>query len=133
MDREVAETAWQVLKLRLPGKGARHKPEVLANSWRPLLLQQPHPPQVSDSKRSALTELELCWSPKIHVNMSILHSASKAQGKGDSRNHGLQDPHVYLPYTMYYMLFGIQIIQFMCSLGPYMRMPAMPSQGAGGS
>ena len=28
-------------------------------------------------------------SPKDHINRRILHSGCKAQGKGDSRNHGL--------------------------------------------
>ena len=31
-----------------------------------------------------------------HTNRMILHSGFKAQGKGDSRHHGLQDPSVYV-------------------------------------
>ena len=42
-------------------------------------------------------------SPKPQTNITILHSGSKAQDKGDSRNHSLQDPHVSTPdYTIIY-------------------------------
>ena len=32
---------------------------------------------------------------KIHLNIRTLHSGTRAQDNGDSRNHGLQDPFVY--------------------------------------
>ena len=43
--------------------------------------------------------------PKDHINIRILHSGSKAQENGDSRNHCLQDPYysnVLLYHTILY-------------------------------
>ena len=37
--------------------------------------------------------------PRDHINMSILHSGSEAQGTGESKNIGLQDPGVFLELT----------------------------------
>ena len=36
--------------------------------------------------------------PKDHLSMRILQSGSKAQGKGDSRNHSLGDPCLYVVF-----------------------------------
>ena len=43
--------------------------------------------------------------PEEHINIRILHSGSKTQDKGDSRNHGLKDPCTIdqILYTIYYM------------------------------
>ena len=46
------------------------------------------------------------YCPTDRSNMRIPHSGPKAEDKRDSRNYGLQDPHVYSicnkPYTPYY-------------------------------
>ena len=36
--------------------------------------------------------------PRDHMNIGILDPAFKAQSKEDSRNYGLQDPHVHLVF-----------------------------------
>ena len=40
--------------------------------------------------------LSLYRGPADHINIRISHSGSKGQHKGDTRNHGLHDPHVYV-------------------------------------
>ena len=36
--------------------------------------------------------------PKKHIHMRTLDSGSKMQDKRDSRNHGLQDPYLFLAF-----------------------------------
>ena len=36
--------------------------------------------------------------PKDHINIGISHSCSRAQCKGDTRNHGWYDPSVYVAF-----------------------------------
>ena len=42
----------------------------------------------------------LCWRmcPKDHIDIRISHPGSKAQYKGDTRNHAVQDPSVYVVF-----------------------------------
>ena len=39
-----------------------------------------------------------CKAPKDHIDTRISHSGSKAQYKGDIRNHGWKDPYVYVVF-----------------------------------
>ena len=50
--------------------------------------------------------------PKDHTNTKISRSSSKAQYKGHTRNHGLQDP--YFLYTIYRMLYTIYYMTICC-------------------
>ena len=36
--------------------------------------------------------------PKDHINITISHSGSRGQYEGDTRNHGWQDPCVYVVF-----------------------------------
>ena len=42
-----------------------------------------------------LIEPSIIRGPRDHINIRISHSNSKALNKGDTRNHGLEDPYVH--------------------------------------
>ena len=62
--------------------------------------QTPHAgPQLPQKQHSRNSR-----GPKDHINIRIRHSGSKAQYQGDTGNHGLWDPYVYVVfYRPYYL------------------------------
>ena len=54
--------------------------------------------RVASESTDTHLENRMATGTKDHTNIRILHSGSKAHSKGDTRNHGLYDPYVYVVF-----------------------------------
>ena len=65
------------------------------------------------SIRMETVSMVSAFGPQIVVWGGILHiwvCGPRGQDKGDSRNHGLQDPYIYIPCAIHHFLYNIYTV-----------------------